>query len=52
VALGNMALGFINLLPIPSSDGLRILKTLRNPNNPGPEPSAAIVPKLSESHPN
>ncbi len=37
VALGNMALGFINLLPIPSSDGLRILKTLRNPNAPGPD---------------
>ena len=57
VALGNMALGFINLLPIPSSDGLRILKTLRNPNAPGPETSSAdtpssIVPKLTESHPN
>ena len=51
VALGNMALGFINLLPIPSSDGLRILKTLRNPNVPGPETSAPIVTKLTESHP-
>jgi len=45
VALGNMALGFINLLPIPSSDCMRILKTLRNPNTPSP-----IATALTESH--
>jgi len=52
VGLCNMAVGFINLLPIPASDGLRILKTLRNPNCPGPEHPGPIVPALTESHPN
>jgi len=52
VALGNMALGFINLVPIPSSDGMHILKTLRNPNAPGPDVPNPIVPTLTESHPN
>ena len=28
LALGNLALGLVNLLPFPSSDGLRILRTL------------------------
>jgi Zn-dependent protease len=29
LALGNLALGIVNLLPIPASDGLRILRALR-----------------------
>lgn len=29
LALGNLALGLVNLLPIPASDGLRILRALR-----------------------
>ena len=29
LALGNLALCVVNLLPLPSSDGLRILRTLR-----------------------
>ena len=29
LALGNLALGLVNLLPIPSSDGMRILRALR-----------------------
>ena len=29
LALGNLALGLVNLLPFPSSDGLHILRTLR-----------------------
>lgn len=32
LALGNVALCVVNLLPIPASDGLHILQTLRNPN--------------------
>jgi Zn-dependent protease len=52
VALGNMALGFINLIPIPSSDGMHILKTLRSPNAPGPDAAGSIVTALSESRSN
>jgi Zn-dependent protease len=37
LALCNLALGLVNLLPLPSSDGLRILRALRLSN---PEPSA------------
>jgi Zn-dependent protease len=29
LALGNLALGLVNLLPLPSSDGMRILRALR-----------------------
>jgi Zn-dependent protease len=32
LALGNLALGVVNLLPIPASDGLRILRALRLSN--------------------
>ena len=34
LAMCNIMLGLVNLLPIPSSDGLRILKTLRHPGPP------------------
>jgi Zn-dependent protease len=37
LALCNLALGLVNLLPLPSSDGLRILRALRLSN---PEPAA------------
>jgi Zn-dependent protease len=49
LALANVALGVINLLPIPASDGMRILKTIMNPGAPGPvlaQPVGAI-PVLS-----
>jgi Zn-dependent protease len=36
LAMANLALGIINLLPIPASDGMRIFKTLWNPGTPGP----------------
>ena len=55
LALANIALGVINLLPIPASDGMRILRTIRNPGTPGPvvaDPvasgSAISVQMLSE----
>jgi Zn-dependent protease len=32
LAYGNLALGLVNLLPIPASDGLRILRALRAPS--------------------
>ncbi len=35
LALCNLLLGIINLLPIPSSDGLRILKAIWYPTAPG-----------------
>lgn len=41
IGVCNMALGLINLLPIPSSDGMRILRNLRNPFV---SPSRAPVP--------
>jgi Zn-dependent protease len=44
LALANIALGVINLLPIPASDGMRILKTLRNPGAPGPVVSVPAIP--------
>lgn len=34
-ALCNLALCLVNLVPIPSSDGLRILRTIWNSNPPG-----------------
>ncbi len=36
LALCNLLLCFINLLPIPASDGSRILRTIRTPGIPGP----------------
>ncbi|HEX4322639.1 MAG TPA: site-2 protease family protein [Acidobacteriaceae bacterium] len=36
LALCNLALGLVNLLPIPSSDGMRILRALRSSVAPGP----------------
>jgi Zn-dependent protease len=35
LALGNLALCVVNLLPIPSSDGLRILRAVWYPGRPG-----------------
>jgi Zn-dependent protease len=50
LALANIALGVINLLPIPASDGMRIFKTLRNPGAPGPviapQPVSALAPAV------
>jgi Zn-dependent protease len=46
LALANVALCVVNLLPIPASDGLRILKTIWNPAPPGP-PLTPVLPKLS-----
>jgi len=48
LALGNLALCVVNLLPIPSSDGLHILQTLRNPGMPA---DIALVPALSQQGP-
>jgi Zn-dependent protease len=48
LAMANLALGIINLLPIPASDGMRILKTLSNPAAPGPiPPIAPVLPVLA-----
>jgi Zn-dependent protease len=43
LALGNLALCVVNLLPIPSSDGLHILQTLLHSSLPGD-----ITPKLGQ----
>jgi Zn-dependent protease len=43
LALGNLALCVINLLPLPSSDGLHILRTIRSANAPG------VIPVLSQN---
>jgi len=43
LALCNLLLCVINLLPLPSSDGLRILRTLWSSNAPG-----SMVPALSQ----
>lgn len=46
LALGNLALCVVNLLPIPSSDGLHILQTLRHSGRPG-----EVVPQLVPNSP-
>jgi len=46
LALGNLALCVVNLLPIPSSDGLHILQTLRHSGLPG-EVTPQLVPNNS-----
>jgi Zn-dependent protease len=60
LALGNLGLCLVNLLPIPSSDGMRILQTLRGPAIPtapkaapisAPLAAAVMVPALSETRP-
>jgi Zn-dependent protease len=45
LALCNLMLCIVNLLPIPSSDGLRILRNLRGSTVP-----EATVPALSQAH--
>jgi Zn-dependent protease len=45
LALGNLALCVINLLPLPSSDGLHILRTMRSAHAPG-----VMIPVLSQNH--
>jgi Zn-dependent protease len=49
LALGNVALGVINLLPIPASDGMRILKNLRGEANPPGAVLAMSGPRKVES---
>jgi Zn-dependent protease len=44
LALCNLVLGVANLLPIPASDGLRILRTLASANAPG-----SLTPVLIET---
>jgi Zn-dependent protease len=46
LALGNLALCVVNLLPIPSSDGLHILQTLRHSSLPG-----VVTPQLVPNSP-
>jgi stage IV sporulation protein FB len=46
LALCNLLLCIVNLLPIPSSDGLRILRTIWSTNAPG-----SMVPSLNQSRP-
>ena len=43
LALGNLALCVVNLIPLPSSDGLRILRAVWRPSTPAP-----LVPALSQ----
>jgi len=46
MTLCNLVLALFNLLPIPSSDGLRILKTLW-----GPYPVVRLVPSTAQPEP-
>ena len=50
LALANIALCVINLLPIPASDGMRILRTIRNTSIPTATPvKAPAVPSPSRA---
>ena len=47
LAVDNLALCVINLLPIPSSDGMRILKNIWNSPSRHPSSTAAGIPALA-----